>query len=300
MELSQWKMLGSYANWQSHDIFKVVHRAGRDKPWLLLIHGFPTSSFDFHQMWESLGAQYNLLAFDMLGFGYSDKPADWDYSVMQQADIAEWLLLHEGVSQAGILAHDVGDSVAQELLARSNTGQLKFEIPAVVLLNGGLFPETHRALMVQKLLLGPLGPLLSRMMSFNRFKGNLRNICSKGLSDQDIQDAWDLLRYKDGNKRMHKLIKYMPERIENRERWLSALRDTKSTLLLINGSDDPISGSHLADRFAHLVPNGHVLRLSGLGHYPHLENAIRVLHPVLDFFEEEFDKAALSRKASGA
>ena len=300
MELSQWKMLGSYANWQGHDIFKVVHRTSGNKPWLLLIHGFPTSSFDFHQMWESLGAQYNLLAFDMLGFGYSDKPADWDYSVMQQADIAEWLLDHEGVKQAGVLAHDVGDSVTQELLARSITQQLGFHLPAVVLLNGGLFPETHRALLVQKLLLGPLGPLLSRLMSFNRFKGNLRSICSGGLTDQDIEDAWQLLCYKDGNKRMHKLIRYMPERIENRERWLSALQNAKATLLLLNGSDDPISGAHLADRFAQLVPNGHILRLSGLGHYPHLENAIRVLTPTLDFFEEEFKRVPRTTSASGA
>lgn len=291
MELAQWKAAGSFEHWQGHDIFKVVHRSGDDKPWLLLIHGFPTSSFDFHQVWGSLGERYNLLAFDMLGFGYSDKPAKWEYSIMQQADIAEFLMKSEGVSQAAVLAHDVGDTVAQELLARFNTKQLSFHLPAMVLLNGGLFPETHRALAVQKLLLGPAGPVLSRLMSFKRFKASLRGVCSMGLSDRDIDDAWTLLKHNQGTRRMHQLIRYIPERIANRGRWVGALQKTDCALFLINGAEDPISGRHLADRFAELVPRGHVLRLGGLGHYPHLENAIRVLQPTIDFLDEEFSKA---------
>lgn len=160
MELAQWKALGSYEHWQGHDIFKVVHHAGESKPWILLIHGFPTSSFDFHLIWNSLGQRYNFLAFDMLGYGYSDKPANWQYSIMHQADIAEYLVRQEGVKQVGVLAHDAGDTVAQELLARSNTHQLPFELPMIVMFNGGLFPEITSSLDCSETFVGARRPTI--------------------------------------------------------------------------------------------------------------------------------------------
>lgn len=289
MELQHWKALGSFEYWEGNHIFQVVHKVSESRPWIVLIHGFPTASFDYHLVWPALASRYNLIAFDMLGFGYSDKPADWQYSVMQQADIAEYLLKVQGVTRASVIAHDLGDTVAQELLARHNTGQASFHLESLVLLNGGLFPETHRALPIQKLLLGPAGPMLSRLTGAGRFKASLRKVCSEGLSGQDIEDAWTLLRHNNGNHRLHQLIRYMPERIHHRSRWVGALQNTHCPIMLINGTEDPISGKHMADRFAELVPRGHVMRLGGLGHYPHLENADRVLAPLMDYLDVELN-----------
>ncbi|MGL1585796.1 hypothetical protein ACSTHB_23480, partial [Vibrio parahaemolyticus] len=72
-----------------------------------------------------------------------------------------------------LLAHDYGDTVAQELIARHEEraarGDDSLQLVSVVLLNGGLFPETHRATRVQKLLQTPLGPLISRLMGERSF-----------------------------------------------------------------------------------------------------------------------------------
>ena len=54
----------------------------------------------------------------MIGFGWSDKPRNYAYSIMDQADLHEGLLSDLGVRKALVLAHDYGDTVAQELLAR--------------------------------------------------------------------------------------------------------------------------------------------------------------------------------------
>ena len=45
-----------------------------DKPWLLLIHGYPTSSWDWTALWRPLSLSFRLAAVDMIGFGLSDKP----------------------------------------------------------------------------------------------------------------------------------------------------------------------------------------------------------------------------------
>ncbi|MCQ8897048.1 alpha/beta hydrolase [Limnobacter humi] len=285
MTLQDWRTTGKRLSWREFSIFyqdsATQDSIASTKPVLLMVHGFPTSSVDFQPVWSPLAAHYRLLAFDMLGYGCSDKPADWQYSIFQQADIAEALMASLGLRQATLLTHDVGDTVGQELLARHNEGRLSFEIRQLVLLNGGLFPETHRPLLIQRLLLSPLGPLLSRFTSKGKFRESLRNVCSPALKEQDIDDAWEQMTFNGGNRRFHQLIRYMQERRDNRSRWVSALQQAKCPLAVVDGVEDPISGGHMVDRFEELVPGHPTVRLVGLGHYPHLENPARFLEAVL-------------------
>lgn len=87
------------------------------KTTLVCIHGFPTASWDYAEIWPTLSERFDVIAHDMLGFGHSDKTRR-DITVKLQADIIEQLAMDLGVSQAHILAHDLGDTIAQELLAR--------------------------------------------------------------------------------------------------------------------------------------------------------------------------------------
>lgn len=281
MHLSEWQAGGEYLSWQGHSIF-VRDSAKTDPqsaglPVLLMIHGFPTASYDFHLVWPQLSKTHRLITFDMLGYGYSSKPNLPKYSIFAQADICEALLASKGVAQCEVLAHDVGDTVAQELLARFNQGELGFGLKKVTLLNGGLFPETHRAILVQKLLLGPFGFVITRLFKKPKFEESLRKVCSPRLPQADIDASWLLLQHNRGHRKMHILIQYMAERRANRDRWVAALQQAKAPLVLIDGVEDPISGGHMVDRFEELVPGHRVVRLPGLGHYPHLEDPQAVL-----------------------
>ena len=283
MELSMWKNSGQLFEWKGHSIF-VQDTAAANKPVLLLIHGFPTSSYDFHLLWPELAETHRLIAFDMLGYGYSDKPRTWQHSIFNQADIAEALLKSKGVEECSMITHDVGDTVGQELLARHAEGKLSFRLRRVVMFNGGLFSETHRAILVQKLLLSHLGFVFTRFMKKEKLAASLRSVCSEGLSDADIDAAWTLMAHKKGNLCMHLLIQYMRERRENRDRWVQALQKADMPFALIDGVEDPISGEHMVQRFEELVPGKQTIRLAGLGHYPHLEdvaNMLTVLKPLL-------------------
>ena len=105
----------SIAHWESLDFHQ-----NPDKETILFIHGFPSAAWDWHYQWKHLAGQYRLLSLDLLGFGLSDKPNNHQYSLLEQADIVQALLSHQGVKQCHILAHDYGDSVAQELLSRQD------------------------------------------------------------------------------------------------------------------------------------------------------------------------------------
>ncbi len=108
---------------------------------MTVLHGFPSSSHDWARAAPQLATEHALLLPDFLGFGASDKPADHDYSLTEQADLIEALWAHEGVVSTVLVGHDYAVSVTQELLARRSEGALRVDIVAVHLLNGGLYPD---------------------------------------------------------------------------------------------------------------------------------------------------------------
>ncbi len=257
------------------------------KPWLLLIHGFPTSSWDWTGVWPMLESRFNLAAIDMLGFGLSDKPRNIRYRIADQADFQEVLLEQIGVGDAHILAHDYGDTVAQELLARHNENALSFSLKSVMFLNGGLFPEQHRPLPIQKLGLSPFGGLVGRFLSRASLRKAFDEIfgADTKASDAEIDGHWTLLSENDGQHVFHKLLQYIPERRKFRGRWVGALQQARIPVGLINGGADPISGKHMYARFNELVPQGAATLLDDIGHYPQTEDPERVARLFLAFHD---------------
>lgn len=255
------------------------------KPWLLLIHGYPTSSWDWTGMWEGLAARFRLVALDMLGFGLSDKPRAHRYRIAGQADLQEALLAHLAIPEAHVFAHDYGVTVVQELLARREEGALSFSLPSVCFLNGGLFPEMHRARMIQKLGLTPLGPLLGALLTREKLRAAFDGIFGPDTkaSDAEIDAHWALMNENDGRAVLHKLLQYIPERRANRARWVGALQRTSAALRLINGGTDPVSGAHLYHHYRAEVPNADAVLFDALGHYPHTEAPDAVLGAFLEF-----------------
>ncbi|MBT8149292.1 MAG: alpha/beta hydrolase, partial [Gammaproteobacteria bacterium] len=208
--------------------------------------------------------------------------------IHRQADIVEALIGRLELDRFHVLAHDYGDTVAQELLARQNDGSGKGRWLSACFLNGGLFPETHRALLTQKLLLSPLGPLLNRLSgqaSFNRAFSKVFGAQTRPNALQ-LQEYWFLVNYKQGKHIFHNLITYIDDRRTHRQRWLRALIDAQIPLALINGSDDPVSGAHMVARYKELGCRlDYLAELAGIGHYPQLEAASLVSEHYLAFLE---------------
>ncbi|VVN72014.1 alpha/beta fold hydrolase [Pseudomonas fluorescens] len=257
--------------------------AGQGEP-LLLIHGFPTASWDWHYLWQPLAQRSRVIACDMLGFGDSAKPLDHEYSLLEQADLQQALLKHLSIEQpVHVLAHDYGDSVAQELLARHYEASI--HIASCVFLNGGLFPETHRPVLMQKLLLSPLGWMIGRAFSREGLVRNFSQIFGPQTrpSESALDDFWSLIENNHGPRILHKLICYIPERRVQRERWVSAMQRGDVPLRVIDGEVDPISGAHMVERYRQLIPNPDTVLLADIGHYPQTEAPGQLLKHYLDF-----------------
>ncbi len=282
--LPNWKSIGTFTTYCGHQIF--THADGNPSaPVLLLIHGFPTASWDWEALWPELTSRYRVLTLDMIGFGFSAKPTNYTYSILDQADLFEQLLAEHNVQEYHILAHDYGDTVAQELLARHNENAERPKLQSVCFLNGGLFPETHHPLLIQKLLLSPLGSLIARLNNRAQFAQNMRKTFGKQTQPDDalIDNFWQLLKENDGGRILPKLIGYMPERKLHRERWVGAIQKATIPIKLIDGMADPVSGAHMVARYKELIPQPNVTELQNIGHYPQVEAPQAVLKAYLEF-----------------
>lgn len=255
-----------------------VARLGAGSP-MTLLHGYPSSSHDWHKVAPALAERHALLMPDFLGFGASDKPADHDYSLHEQADLVEALWAREGVGATLLVGHDYAVSVVQELLARRAEGALGVEVESVWLLNGGLYPDVHRPQPIQLALLDPeQGPKIGPLINQELFVGGLAPTFPEDYdATEDSLDIWKSYSRDDGQLLGHKLIRYLIDRQTHADRWAGALASTDVPLAFVWGMLDPVSGAHMAEAIEQRVPNPRLFPLEDVGHWPALEAPERVV-----------------------
>ena len=270
-----------------------IHAFERDGsgPLLLFLHGFPSSSYDWRLLLDR-ETEHAALAPDFLGFGLSEKPRDHDYTLHWQADMAEELVRRHETGRSSpsaaerprttrpvfIVAHDMGTSVATELMARDLEGSLEMELGGVLLLNGSMVQDAASPTLGQRLLRSAVGPLFSRLSSERFFRQQFGSIFSDAhpLSEEEAEDQWALICAGGGRTLNHKTIRYMEERFRHADRWHGALRDWPGGLSLAWGMLDPVATERVLDAVLELRPAAPVTRFEDLGHYPQIEDPERV------------------------
>jgi pimeloyl-ACP methyl ester carboxylesterase len=251
---------------------RIAFRRRGAGPTLLLLHGFPTWSYDYAEVASDLARDHDVITLDFLGYGASDKPNPYEYSVAESADIVEDLTAHLGVKSTRLVIHDYGGIVGQELVDRANRGQLGFAIDSLIMLNCGIVYSAYRPTRSQKLLILPVvGKLLASRASAGRVRSLLDGVRGSRLTDTEFDDLWLGMSRQNGQKLWHLLIKYNAERQVHHRRWEAALASWDGPLHLVWGPDDPVSGRHVLQQAVKVLPQATVTELAGVGHYPQSE-----------------------------
>lgn len=287
--LQSWKQDGEYFAFKNYKIF--YRFAGKqDAPTLFLIHGYPTSSFDWSKIWDELSEQYQILAIDLLGLGFSDKPSKHVYSVQDHAAQCVALLEHLNLKRVHLIGHDLGAGILQELLHRQQAQHLPFNIQSAIFMNGSLFPEAYQPRFIQKLMASSFGHLIGLLLNKRIFSKNMKQMFDvhHPPSDADLAQWYEQLNFNDGKKCLVALNRSIFERFKHRDRLVAALMESQIPMLLINGQNDPNSGTQMAKRYRELVPHPQVVELTDCGHWTPWEKPEIVAREVLTFLSSAF------------
>jgi pimeloyl-ACP methyl ester carboxylesterase len=247
-----------------------------DGPSVLLLHGFPTSSYDWRGVIDGLADAFRCVALDFPGYGLSDKPAAYSYSLFQQTDIVEGLANALEIEQAHVVSHDVGTSVHTELLAREGDGRLPFRILSSTFLNGSMLQDLATITPFQKLLASnqtlPQAMAISENLTANYIEG-LKSVMKRPecLTDEDAAVMNDLLTYQEGNRRLPALSLYMRERYIHRDRWIRALKRA-SPVQFVWADGDPVANVEMGRALSKEVSQAKYTELAGLGHFLLMED----------------------------
>ncbi|MFD7307787.1 alpha/beta fold hydrolase [Promicromonospora sp. NPDC059942] len=258
-----------------------------DAPTLVLLHGFPSSSFMFRDLIPRLADRWHLVAPDLLGFGLSDAPPadEFAYSFDALADLTAGLLDQLGVRRYAVYVQDYGAPVGWRLALRDPTA-----VTAVISQNGnayekGLQPEFFsavRAFWERETPETEAGVRQALTLDLTRFQ------YLTGVADETLVDpvTWTLdhaLLSRPGNDLVQIALfrdyATNPPLYPEVQRWF---RDSQVPLLAVWGEGDPVFGPDGARAFTADLPAAQVHLLDG-GHFL-LESALDEVVPLVRAF----------------
>jgi pimeloyl-ACP methyl ester carboxylesterase len=245
----EWQSLGDWFSWKpkSGDADEVkcfhVEMGDPDAPAVVLVHGFPTSSIDWVEVAPLLSDRYRVCAMDFPGFGFSDKPLGWGYSLMRDAEVLEHYISEVlGLQSMIMLAHDRGSSVA---MIHTTNVDSKVDLQHLFVTNGNILLRLSELTQFQRLALDPATAktILEGATPEQLATGMGQSTYSppRGPDDPEVQALVTIFSNENGLPVLHETIQYLVERAEKEEEWLEALAALDVPTTFIWGVYDSVS-----------------------------------------------------------
>lgn len=256
-----WCQAGEYFSWKSTlpvnadfealNIFQIC-QGNPENPAILMIHGYPTMSFDYAPLFNELKNDFYVCALDTPGYGFSDKPKDgYDYSIDDDARLVDFYIREvAGLKEFSLLTHDKGDSVGLALLQIYQAYSAKpYIIRHHFITNGNIYLPLAQLTSGQKLLLNPLsGPVLSALMDGPQMAAGMADTTyTPALPASEVEALASIFDYQGGTKVEHAIIQYLDERKANEVTWLEFLGRSDIPTTLIWGELDAIAPTVVPD-----------------------------------------------------
>lgn len=275
-----WRAAGGHFSWSSPDehtsAVQVFHvELGEpDAPALVLVHGFPTSSIDWFEVAELLSTEFRVCMLDFPGYGFSDKPRGWGYSLRRDAELLDHYLAEVvGVESAVMVAHDRGDSVALIHAANAAEGRARVALKHLMLSNANIFLPLSHLTDAQRLMLHS-PELLSQLTpeALAAGMGSVTFTPPRGPEDPEVRALAAAFAHDGGIDVLHETIQYLVERSVDEEAWLRSLATTELPTTLIWGVYDMVAPIRVATYVWHehlmFKPGRNALYLiPGANHY---------------------------------
>lgn len=296
--LKAWEATGEYITYGPFQHKLFVKQIGNAKAspakTLLLIHGYPESSYSYHAIIDGMLQRFDrIILFDFIGYGWSDKPLkNYSYSLLEQADTVFEVWKHFGITGGHLLAHDMGDSVATEIVARHENNLMPAwfsdGLQSLTFTNGSMVLELASLRITQRIMLSRYGSWLTQTSSFAIFSHQVRSAQgNKNLSDDAVRALWEGNCLQNGHRKLHLTIQYLNDRKKfEQTRWLPALSTTQLPTHICWGDEDAVARVSMAYHLKEKVcPNATLTIMKGLGHFCQLGSPEKWVAHVSRFYK---------------
>jgi pimeloyl-ACP methyl ester carboxylesterase len=180
---------------------------------------------------------------DFPGFGFSDKPAGWGYSLVRDAEVLDHYVAEVlGLESMIMLAHDRGSSVA---IIHTTNGGSRVNLEHLFITNGNIFLPLSNLTQAQRTMLDPeTGPTMLAQVTPEQLAAGMGQTTytpPRGADDPEIEALTAIFAHGGGPEVIHETIQYLVERSEGEDAWLKALAALEVPTTFIWGVYDTVS-----------------------------------------------------------
>jgi pimeloyl-ACP methyl ester carboxylesterase len=280
---------GSFIEIDGHDIHYID--TGRGEP-VVLVHGWNGSTFNFRYTIPELARRARVVAVDLLGFGYSARPRDADYSLTAQAERVRALMDRLGIARASVIGHSMGGGVALRLaLAHPE------RVSRLVLADSVSVRRRTRGVRIGAAV-APLLPLLAPLTTHRRrFR---ERVLSSAVHDPALLTP-EMMEGHFRPLRMRGHLRVLRQLVRDRRREpLVEPSSIRQPVLILWGEHDRwLSPSH-GEELAALIPDARLLRVRGAAHLPLEEQPAWCNRELLKFLGLEKERTAVTETPAEA
>ena len=252
---------------------------------IILLHGFPSSSYDWRRFLQPLSKYGRVIAPDLYGFGYSDAPRKASYTLDSYESFLRDFLSAMGIDGFSLVGHDWGGVIALGYAIEHPD-----LISKLVVLDAALDPDW-----VEYQRTSPDYAIIRRMEKNSLFKMMARSLISKGTvkraiaprTENVIPDE-DLEHYRFFFKRGLNAIKlYSKDHLqwleENAPRLNARLKELRIPTMIIWGREDPYFPANIPERLHSEISGSSLHVLDSVGHWPSEERPEEIIELISSF-----------------
>ncbi len=244
MTAQDWKNLGKFVNIDDNNLFVIdTDPIASKKETIVIISGYPLNSYDYHQIIGMLKDYYRVIIHDHAGFGFSDEPQNFTYSILDHANDCVKLYSKLKLKEFTIIASQYGAMIAKELLHKKNYNLIPFQIKDVVITknNSDQLYSSINAIYY-----------LNSNKKLPKYKEVLANYTDKSLfnthdnsafdekykDDEKVRVIWENFQTKEKQKEILVLSSYNEEIFLYWHRWINAMKESKVRIHYFWRKDD--------------------------------------------------------------
>ena len=263
------------------DGIRIAFRsAGEGKP-LVLLHGFTYSSYSFRHNIPILSKYARVVCPDLVGHGKSDKPAGFDYSLKNQAELIFKLCTKLGFDRIDLGGCSMGGALAMQLAI----SYPDFVERLILVDSAGLDLDVKSP---QRIFAIPIVGHIAALMTTIRFRKSTHTRMT--VQDDEVTNG-ELEEYVKELKSFSSLMAGVRNLRANRAFKLAGIGNISQQTLIIWGELDPLFSTDSALKLTEIIAKSRLILLPGAGHLPNEEKPADFNQVVIDFLLKRIPSA---------